>query len=125
MSESHSSTSHLVRAEEDRVSSRRIVAVGIASLLVFFLASLVATRMMVRDRAALLPDGPPPPPAEVGQPKIGIVEQQLYERTRTGPEWKAEQLRRLQSWGWVDRQQGLAHIPVDSAMDLVVRGERP
>jgi len=125
MSESHSTTPHLVRAEEDRISSRRIVAVGIASLVIFFLASLAATRMMVRDRAALLPEGPPPAPAEVGQAKIGIVEQQLFERARTGPEWKAEQLRRLDGWGWVDRREGLARIPVDRAMDLVVQGERP
>ncbi len=124
MSQSHSST-HLVRAEEDRISTRHVVAVGVASLLLFFLASLAATRMMARDRAALLPDGPPPPPAEVGQAKIGIVEQQPFERTRTGPEWRAEQLRRLESFGWVDRQAQLAHIPVDRAMDLVLQGERP
>jgi len=124
MSESHSTT-HLVRAEEDRISSGRIVAVGIASLLLFFLASLAATRMMERDRAALLPDGPPPPPSEVGQRKIGIVEQQPFAQTRTGPEWKAEQRRRLDGYGWVDRKEGLVRIPVDRAMDLVVQGERP
>ncbi len=125
MSETQSSTPHLVRAEEDRISSHRVVAVGIGSLLVFLVASLIAIRGMVRERAALLPDGPPRAPAEVGQPKIGIVEQQLYERTRTGPQWKADQLRRLESWGWVDRQKGLAHIPVDSAIDLLIAGERP
>jgi hypothetical protein len=124
MSQSHSTT-HLVRAEEDRISSRRIVAVGIASLLLFFFASLAATRMMERDRAALLPEGPPPAPREVGRAKIGMVEQQPFERTRTGPEWKAEQRRRLDGYGWVDRKEGLVHIPVDRAMDLVVRGERP
>jgi hypothetical protein len=124
MSESHSTT-HLVRAEEDRISTRRIVAVGIASLVLFFLASLVATRMMERDRAALLPDGPPTPPSEVGRAKIGMVEQQLFGRTRTGEEWKAEQRRRLDGYGWVDRKEGLVHIPVDRAMDLMVQGERP
>ncbi len=124
MSESHSTT-HLVRAEEDRISTGRIVAVGIASLLLFFLASLAATRMMARDRAALLPEGPPPAPAEIGRAKIGLLEQQPFERTRTGPEWKAEQRRRLDGYGWVDRKEGVAHIPVDRAMDLVVQGERP
>jgi len=123
MSESHSTT-HLVRAEEDRISTGRIVAVGIASLLLFFFASLVATRMMERDRAALLPDGPSAA-SEVGRAKIGIVEQQPFERTRTGLEWKAEQRRRLDGQGWVDRKEGLVHIPVDRAMDLVVQGERP
>ncbi len=124
MSESHSTT-HLVRAEQDRISTGRIVAVGVASLALFFAASLVAGRMMARDRAALLPDGPPAAPSELGRPKIGIVEQQPFERTRTGPEWKAEQLRRLDGLGWVDRKEGLARIPVDRAMDLVIQGERP
>ena len=32
---------------------------------------------------------------------------------------KAEELRRLNGYGWVDRKAGIAHIPIDRAMDIV------
>lgn len=40
---------------------------------------------------------------------------------------RADADRRLASYGWVDRQAGIAHIPIDRAMDLLVeraRGEK-
>jgi len=33
---------------------------------------------------------------------------------------RADAERRLTGYGWVDRQAGIAHIPIDQAMDLVV-----
>jgi hypothetical protein len=39
------------------------------------------------------------------------------ELARTRPEKE----RRLNSAGWVDRQAGTAHIPIDAAMDLLVK----
>lgn len=35
--------------------------------------------------------------------------------------------RRLESYGWVDRQRGIVHIPIERAMDLYAqrRGEQP
>jgi hypothetical protein len=33
----------------------------------------------------------------------------------------AEQLEDLNSYGWVDQQAGIAHIPIDRAMELTVR----
>ena len=32
----------------------------------------------------------------------------------------ADQLELLNSYGWVDQQAGIAHIPIDRAMELVV-----
>lgn len=32
---------------------------------------------------------------------------------------KAAELRRLNGYGWVDRARGIAHIPIDRAMDIV------
>jgi hypothetical protein len=123
MSENHAT--HRVRAEVDRIASGKVVFVGLASLVLFFLASVGATRMLAARRAELLPEGPPPLPGEAGSPKIGIVEQQLFANTNTGERWRAEQRRRLDGYGWVDRGAGVIHIPVDRAMDLVAGGERP
>ena len=124
MTENHSST-HAVRAEEDRISTGTIVAVGVGSLLVFFLASAVAVRTLHARQAELLPDGPAPLPAEVGKAKIGMVEQQLFEATETATLWRDAQRQHLSSYGWVDRKGGFIRIPIDRAMDLAARGERP
>jgi hypothetical protein len=40
-------------------------------------------------------------------------------------EWKAEQLEQLNSYGWVDQANGIAHIPVETAMDLLAEQGLP
>jgi hypothetical protein len=114
-----------VRAEPDRIDTRAIVAVGVASLLLFLAASAVTVLAMQRERAALNPDGPPPWPAEIGKNKIGMVEQRLFELAVEPAELRRRQLERLNGWGWVDRPAGVVHMPISEAMDRVARGERP
>jgi len=118
----HAPESHGVRSEDDRVSALPIAAVGAGSLLVFFLASL-ATVSFLRLRQRENP--PIPLPAELGQSKIGLVEQQIFELADRGERQRAAQRARLGSYGWVDRQAGVAHIPIDRAMELVAQGIRP
>jgi hypothetical protein len=125
MSESQHPTEHRTRAEPDRIASGRIVLVGVASLILFFLASVASTWMLSARRAEVNPEGPPALPGEAGKPKIGVLEQQLFENTRTAERWREEALRRLGSHGWVDRKAGVIHLPVEEAMDRVARGERP
>ena len=36
----------------------------------------------------------------------------------------ADQLELLNSYGWVDQQAGIAHIPIDRAMELVVEASQ-
>jgi hypothetical protein len=111
-----------VRSEEDRIASGAIIGVGVASLVVFLLAGWAASAYFW----ARFTDHPqPPPPSEVGRSKIGMVEQQLFERARRGERDRAARLERLRSFGWVDREAGIAHIPIDRAMDLVSKGVRP
>jgi hypothetical protein len=64
-------------------------------------------------------------PPEVGQSKIGLVEQQQFGLVARGARSRARDLERLGSFGWVDRQAGVAHIPIEEAMRLVVGGLRP
>ncbi len=112
-------------AEEDRVPSGKIVGVGAVALVVFFLGSLAAGLGMRAMRRTLNPDGPPALPAEAGKAKIGIVEQRLFEHANQGVAWRQQAQRRLQGTGWVDREKGIVHIPIDRAMELVEKGERP
>jgi hypothetical protein len=113
---------HDVRSEDDRIDSRAIVGVGVASLVLFFLASLVTVSFFHQRMAAR---GPIAVPAEVGQSKIGLVEQQQFGLVVRGERARARDLARLGSYGWVDRQAGVAHIPIEEAMRLVAAGVRP
>jgi hypothetical protein len=112
-------------AEEDVLPSGKIYFVGVVALIVFFLGSLAAGLGMTTLRRQLNPDGPPPTPSEVGRAKIGIVEQRLFEHANQGPAWREAAERRLSSFGWVDRQKGVAHIPIERAMEMVEKGARP
>jgi hypothetical protein len=109
-------------AENDHVDSRAVVLVGVGALVVFALAGLSAIgylRHRVGEAPAL------PIPSEIGDTKIGLVEQQLFE---SGPlrsdRARAAQLARLHGAGWVDRTAGLVHIPIELAMALVAQGVR-
>ena len=112
-------------AEEDRIASAKIVWIGVVALVVFLLGSLAAGVGMTAMRRALNPDGPPPMPAEAGKAKIGLVEQRLFEHANQGVAWREQAQRRLQGTGWVDRQKGIVHIPIERAMELVEKGARP
>ncbi len=113
---------HGVRAEEDRIATGKIVAVGAVSLVLFFIASAFAVSYFHTQHG----ERPwPPTPPEIGQSKIGIVEQSLFELQVRGVRDRAAKLERLRSYGWVDRDAGVVHVPIDRAMELVARGIRP
>jgi len=116
----------VIRAEPDHIGTPRILTVGAAALIFFALASWVTIRLGYdRTRAEMLPDGPAALPAEIGRNKIGIVEQRLFSLAVEPADWRRQQVERLQSWGWVDKQAGVIHVPIDQAMARVVRGDRP
>ncbi len=113
---------HGVRSEEDRVPSLRIVLVGIGALIVFFIGSFITVSYLHARQVA---NGPIVIPPEMGDNKIGLVEQQIFDLATRGERAKARQLQRLGSTGWVDRKAGIAHIPIDEAMRMVASGVRP
>lgn len=39
--------------------------------------------------------------------------------------YRAQKERRLHGFGWVDAQRGIAHIPIEQAMELLAAGARP
>jgi hypothetical protein len=109
------------RSEEDRIHTGKIVWVGVGALVVFFIASVGTTtyfNMTVASRPKLAI------PAEVGQSKIGMVEQQLFELSRRGENDRAARLRKLGAYGWMDRERGLVHMPIERAMELAAKGVR-
>jgi hypothetical protein len=128
MSEAHSEAGHAGAhppAEEDVISSGKIIAIGIISLMVFVIGSLITAWGMKTVEAQANPDGPAQLPHDLGKPKIGMVEQRLFENANQGTAWRTEARRRLESTGWVDREKGIVHIPIEKAMEKVEKGARP
>jgi len=116
----------IIRAEPDHIGTPRILAVGVAALIFFAVASWATIRLGYdRTLAEVLPDGPAAQPTEIGMNKIGIVEQRLFSLSVEPTSWRKSQLERLHGWGWADRPAGLIHVPVEEAMARVARGERP
>jgi hypothetical protein len=112
-------------AEEDRIGSRTIVMIGVGALLVFFVASLAAIGAMKRQQGRINPEGPAPLPAELGQSKIGLLEQRLFENSNQADVVNRVQRAKLGSYGWVDPAQGIIRIPIERGMEMVIAGERP
>ncbi|MDB4942144.1 MAG: hypothetical protein JWP97_1678 [Labilithrix sp.] len=97
-----------VEQEPDRVDRRRLgqgailTAAGIA---VAVLATLFFLRDVPRPSTA-----PPAPPA---------ADTSFVVATQAGITLRDEQRRALEGYGWVDRDAGVARIPIERAMDLL------
>lgn len=111
-----------VRSEEDRIPMLPIVGVGVGALVIFFLASFVTLSYL---HAKELERPLPPVPPQIGQSKIGLVEQQLFETATRGKKDQDARRKLLDSYGWVDRDAGVVRIPIDRAMQLTAEGVRP
>jgi hypothetical protein len=109
----------LAAVEVDReIQFRQLLWMGLGLVAVTF-ASGVVVFFLLRgflqsERAAA---GPPPliaaPPAVVSGPQLLARPEHELARVR---QLEAEQ---IDSYGWIDAQQGLVRIPIDRAIDLV------
>ena len=121
------STEHLPPPEaqaDEHVASFKIVAVGVIALLVFGAATVWSARILDRTARTLSPAGPLPVGKEIGKPEIGIVDQTPFETTRGAVKYRREALQRLNSYGWVDPQKGVIHVPIDKAIDQLLSQEQ-
>jgi hypothetical protein len=109
---------------EEGIGWFAVIGTGVAALLIFAIATFVVSRYLNLREKALQPVGPDPVPALLGQPEIGIVDQVPFDVTRSFQAYKRDSLERLSGWGWVDRQRGIIHMPIDRAMDLVVQEQQ-
>lgn len=106
--------------EEERLPYRRVIAVLLGSMALFAGAVLWARDILRDETRAALPRGEAPA-VEAGKAEIGIVDQQMFELEGRADRLRREQRRRLDSYGWVDRDAGVIHVPIQEAMDDVVQ----
>ena len=104
--------------EPDRVPARRLALVTVVAIAVGVSAVVVAA-FIGRVNGAL------PRRAFAAAPPRGTVETSLVSTGGgRGDEARARQRALLDEYGWVDRDAGIARIPIDRAMDLVLEERR-
>jgi hypothetical protein len=108
-----------VRQAPDDLAKRKLVTITIASFVVFTCAVVIAASLL-RDAERGRDTGPAAP--GVAPATIGMLEQGLALGPPRGLELRARQREALERWGWVDRDAGIARIPIERAMDLVANG---
>ncbi len=108
-----------IEQEIDRVPVRRLVGIGLVGLLVFGAGTVWAVTVQ-RGAVGSVRSDTAPRPEHAGDPEVGMVFQQPFDQPIAAAKNEAAR-RRLDSAGWVDRDGGVAHVPIDQAMDLVVR----
>ena len=100
---------------------RKIVLIGVASLATFALGVVASYVILVTHEKQIAAErGIAGRGAEIGREEIGIVDQTPFSVDRRLDRWRAEHKKQLTSWGWVNRGAGIAHIPIDKAMEWVV-----
>jgi hypothetical protein len=107
-------------AEEDAIPGKRFWLSAAVAALVVALSVLVAGQVLraTQDVSPPAPAAPPSIAANAGR-EIGIVEQTLLRATRRGLDEREAQRESLQRYRWVDRDHGVAALPIERAMELV------
>jgi len=104
--------------EPEGMATKRPVLVAVVCLVIFTLATLWAVAMM-RGEERQLAARADLTTMEIGKPEIGMVNQRLFLLQLDAKEKREEQLRRLNGYGWVDRDKQVIHLPIDRAMQLL------
>ena len=106
--------------ERDAVASRKVSAVLVTGVIVTVLAVAVAGLILSAMRAGL--PWHEASSAPVAPRQIASIHQTPIERDRHGLELRDRQRRSLEEYRWIDHERGIAQIPIDRAMQIVIDG---
>jgi hypothetical protein len=110
--------------EDKNLPYRKIVAVGLGSVVIFAVSIFWSTSLLRGAEKEMQPAGPAPLPPGVNQYEVGIVNQRMFSLDQRAAQKRLQQMNRLNTYGWLDRQAGVVHIPVDVAMDMLVQEQK-
>lgn len=108
------------KVQKPDVDGRAIVLVGAAIIATVLFAALAAWLLWHGWNPSRTDDGPNSPfDFKVAQPLLESAPQPALKEYLAGKEHL------LNSWGWIDRQAGIAHIPIERAMQLAAQKSTP
>ncbi len=96
----------------------KVITVGLVSLLVFAVGSVWALEIRSATIASMNPSGAIGLPQNFGAEEQGIVDQIPFELNHWVKDDRAASKKQLHGYGWVDRQAGVIHIPIEHAIEL-------
>ena len=117
---------HGSHKSEDEIAYGKVILVGVVSLAIFA-ASTVWAAIIFRNETKKVEEatGLVHRPPRVEQEEIGIVDQVPFSVDTRLHRWRAEHDAKLNGFGWVDRAKGIAHVPIERAMEAVAGGALP
>ena len=107
--------------DRDELPTLKVVLFGFCALVLFGASVLVTFFLMEHWRTGPAPQHAPVPPM-AGQSEINLLDQRVYPLVDPARQMASDR-DRLHTYGWVDRQRGLIHVPVEQAMDALVSQE--
>ncbi len=125
-------TSHQPRHDTADVNTKGVVITGVALAAIVLMSAVICYGLFgwfvtsaheqqppLYSWAASEPEKPPEFPR-----LEGALRQQTLEKRQPGLPLYQEELKRLNSYGWVNREGGVAHIPIERAMQIIVEQEQ-
>ncbi len=110
---------------EDHIAFGKVIWVGVFSLLAFVAGILWAAGILhVETKRAVEATGMTRQ-AVLGKAEIGIVDQVPFSGDHRLADWRKERAARLNGYGWIDRAAGIAHVPIERALEAAVGGALP
>jgi hypothetical protein len=118
--------SHGHAKSEDEIDYWKVIAVGVVSLVIFGLSTVWAAWILSHETKKVEEaTGATHRPPRVEQEEIGIVDQVPFNVDNRLARWRREHDARLNGFGWIDRAKGVAHVPIERAMESVAGGALP
>jgi hypothetical protein len=110
---------------EDQIAFGKVILVGVFSLVTFVAGILWSAAILHRDtKRAEESTGLAAQPV-LGKAEIGIVDQVPFNGDHRLADWRRERAARLNGYGWIDRGRGIAHVPIERALEAAVGGALP
>ena len=103
-----------------------MILVGVFSLAIFAISTVWAAWILSHETKKVeQATGATQRPLKVEQEEIGIVDQVPFSVDKRLDRWRAEHDARLNGYGWTDRTKGIAHVPIERAIEAVADGALP
>jgi hypothetical protein len=114
-----------VRQEDDLMAGRAITLVAISVLLLTLAMCVWAAELLAGHEREERPSGRFPEARLPRPTEAGGIEQETFGRVPQAGIDRERQRRRLHGFGWVERERGVVHVPIDRAIDLYVAEQAP
>lgn len=113
--------------EPESMPYGKVAIVGVITLVIFAVGIVWSTAILNDTAKEMRPNATERSgdiPAALYQPEIGIVNQRMFELDDRAEQKRDDQLKRLHSYGWVDAEKHVAHIPIERAMEMMVSEQK-